>query len=87
MKRNLNFILYGIALVIILIPIAMTEALKSPMGQPGETFMLTAGLVLLIIGKGFSIRHKRAETGESIFLDIIIMVCLAAMIIWMFLKL
>ena len=87
MKRNLNFILYGIALIIILIPIAMTEALKSPMGQPAETIMLSIGLVLLIIGKGFSIRHKRMETGESIFLDVVIIVCLIAMIGWMFLKL
>ncbi|MCQ4635870.1 hypothetical protein NE619_03945 [Anaerovorax odorimutans] len=87
MKNNLNFILYGIALVIILIPIAMTEALHRPMGQPGETWVLSAGLVLLILGKLFSIKKKRQVTGESIFLDLVIVVCLVAMIIWMFLKL
>ncbi|MCC2865278.1 hypothetical protein [Hominibacterium faecale] len=86
MRKNLNFILYGIAMAIILIPIAMTEALHKPMGQPAETWLLSGGLVLLIAGKLFSIKKKRQQTGESIFLDVVIVLCLAAMIIWMFIK-
>lgn len=86
MRKNLNFILYGIALVIILIPIAMNEALHKPMGQPAETWVLSGGLAVLIVGKLFSIKKKRQETGESIFLDVVIVACLAAMIIWMFMK-
>lgn len=86
MKRNLNFILYGIALIIILIPIAMEQAMRNPMGQPMETIVLSIGLVILILGKLVSIKKKREETGESLFLDVVIIVCLLAMIIWMFMK-
>ena len=86
MKKHLNYILYGIALLIILIPIAMTEVVKSPMSQPQQTIVLSVGLLVLILGKLFSIKKKRSETGESIVLDALILVCLVAMIVWMFLK-
>ncbi len=86
MKQNFNFILYGAALVVILIPVLMNEAFHRPIGQPGESIMLSAGLLLLLIGKILLMGRKRRETGESIFLDVVISLCLIAMIVWMFLR-
>lgn len=86
MKRNVNFILYVIALIVILIPMALRQSLGHPMNHLLETIMLSAGLVLLLIGKIFVIKQKRSETGESIFLDIVICACLICMVIWMFIR-
>lgn len=86
MKRNVNFILYVIALIVILIPMALRQSLGHPMNHLLETIMLSAGLVLLLIGKIFVIKQKRRETGESIFLDIVICACLICMVIWMFIR-
>ena len=60
MKQRLNFIFYGIALVLVLIPIGMEQSVGRPMQQPWETLMLSVGIVFLILGKLFTIR-QRAE--------------------------
>lgn len=86
MKKNLNFVLYIIAFLIIMIPVIMTEAAGRPMGQPWESITLSAGLVLLLAGKILTIRKKRTQTGESIFQDLVISVCLIVMIGWLFLR-
>lgn len=86
MKKNLNFVLYILALIIILIPIVMTEAIGKPMGQPWESIILSAGLIVLLAGKIITIRKKRTQTGESIFQDLVISICLVVMIGWLFLR-
>ena len=89
MKQRLNFIFYGIALVLVLIPIGMEQSVGRPMQQPWETRMLSVGIVFLILGKLFTIRQKGRAGGAagSIFTDLIIVAALCAMIIWMFVKL
>lgn len=88
MKKNLSFILYLIALVIILIPVIMTEVLHNPMGQLNQTITMAIGAGILIAGKLLTIRKKYiAGAGSSIFQDGLIVVCLAAMVVWMFMKL
>ncbi len=86
MKRNANFILYAVALAVILIPMIAEQCMGRSMNQLAETMTLCAGLVLLLIGKAFVIKRKHAETGESIFLDVVICVCLVCMVIWMIAK-
>ncbi len=86
MKQYINYILYGIALVMILVPIGKNEIMHSPMAPMGQTIFFSIGLLFLFIGKVIRIRQKRSETGESIFLDIVISVCLIAIIIWMFIR-
>lgn len=86
MKRNLNFILYIMALIVILIPMALRQSLGHPMNHLMESILLSVGLVLLLIGKIFVIKQKRRETGESIFLDLVICGCLSCMVIWMFIR-
>ncbi|MCB6993751.1 hypothetical protein LI177_09690 [bacterium 210820-DFI.6.37] len=88
MKQNLNYILYGVALIIILIPIALEQTGKA-VGQPAETILLSCGVLLLVLGKICSIiKKKRAEDvpGTSVFQDVIIIACLLAMLIWMIIK-
>lgn len=86
MKRNINFILYIFALIVILIPMALRQSLGHPVDHLVESMMLSVGLVLLLIGKIFVIKQKRRETGESIFLDIVICACLICMVVWMFIR-
>ncbi len=86
MNRNANFILYAIALVVILIPMIVEQSMGHSMNPLVETIMLCAGLVLLLIGKLFVIKRKRTETGESIFLDVVICACLICMVIWMVMR-
>ena len=86
MKQYINYILYGIALVMILVTIGKNEIMHSPMAPMGQTIFFSIGLLFLFIVKVIRIRQKRSETGESIFLDIVISVCLIAIIIWMFIR-
>lgn len=86
MKRNANFILYIIALVVILIPVVLQQSLGHPLNHFAETIMLSVGLVLLLLGKVLVIKRKHEETGESIFLDVVICACLICMVIWMFIR-
>lgn len=86
MKKNINFVLYAIALIIILIPVVMTEAIGRPIGQPWESITLSLGLLILLAGKIITIRRKRTQTGESVFQDLIISICLVVMIGWLFLR-
>ena len=89
MKQRLNFIFYGIALVLVLIPIGMEQSVGRPMQQPWETLMLSVGIVFLILGKLFTIRQKGRAGGAdgSNLTDLIIVAALCAKIIWMFVKL
>ncbi|MCI8647957.1 MAG: hypothetical protein HFE76_14470 [Firmicutes bacterium] len=86
MKKNINFVLYAIALIIILIPVVMTEVIGRPIGQPWESITLSLGLLILLAGKIITIRRKRTQTGESVFQDLIISICLVVMIGWLFLR-
>lgn len=86
MKKNINFVLYAIALIIILIPVVMTEAAGHPIGQPWESITLSLGLLVLLAGKIITIRRKRTQTGESVFQDLVISICLVVMIGWLFLR-
>ncbi len=65
MKQRLNFIFYGIALVLVLIPIGMEQSVGRPMQQPWETLMLSVGIVFLILGKLFTIRQKGGAGGAA----------------------
>lgn len=86
MKQNLNYLLYGIALILILIPIALEQMGKS--ASAGQEILLPAGLFLLIAGKVVSLKKKRTQgiSGSSIFQDLLIIACLLAMMVWMFIK-
>lgn len=86
MKKNVNFILYFIALILILIPIVMTEGLKHPLGQPWESILLSLGLLVLLIGKIIVIIRKKTQTGEPIFQDLVISGCLIVIMGWLFLR-
>lgn len=86
MKKNLNFILYFTALILILIPIIMTEGVGRPLGQPWESTLLALGLLVLLIGKIIVIIRKKRQTGEPIFQDLIISGCLIVMMGWLFLR-
>lgn len=86
MKKNVNFILYFIALILILIPIVMTEGLKRPLGQPWESILLSLGLLALLIGKIIVIIRKKTQTGEPIFQDLVISGCLIVIMGWLFLR-
>lgn len=86
MKHYINYILYGIALVMILIPIGKNEIMHSLMAPIGQTIFFSIGLLFLLAGKIIRIRQKRSETGEPIFQDIVISICLIAIIIWMFIR-
>lgn len=89
MKQKLNFIFYGIALILVLIPIGIEQSVGTPMEQPWRTLMLSVGILFLVLGKLFTIRQKRRIGGAagSIFTDLIIVVALCAMILWMVIKL
>lgn len=86
MKKNINFLLYAIALIIILVPMVMTQVVNQPLGQPWESIFLSFGLIVLLIGKIITIRRKHRETGERIFQDVVICICLVVMIGWLFLR-
>ena len=87
MKQHLNYFLYAIALIVILIPIVL-EQLGNPAGQPAGTILLSCGILLLVLGKLCSIKNKRAQgvPGSSVFQDIIIIACLLAMMVWMIVR-
>ena len=87
MKQNINYILYGIALVVILIPIVLDQTGRA-VGQPAETILLSCGILFLVLGKICSIIKKRAQSvsGTSIFQDVVIIACLLAMMVWMIIK-
>lgn len=86
MKKNMNYILYGIALIVILIPIAIQQSTGKQLPQLWEGGMLTAGIFFLIAGKIFVIRKKRTETKESFFMDIAILLVLIVMAVWIAIK-
>lgn len=88
MKQKLNFIFYGIALVLVLIPIGIEQSAGTSMQQPEKTLMLSFGILCLAAGKALTIRNKSrsGQAAGSIFTDLIIMAALFAMVIWMVLK-
>lgn len=86
MKKNMNYILYGIALIVILIPIAIQESTGKSLSQFWEGGMLIAGIFCLIAAKISVIRKKRTETGESFFMDIAILLVLIVMAVWIAMK-
>lgn len=87
MKQRLNYILYAIALVLVLVPIGAEQA-GSPITSFAESLMLSVGILFLILGKLFTINQKRKEggRGSSLFIDAIIVICLCVMIVWIFIR-
>lgn len=83
MKRNIHYILYLIAFIVIIIPVIIKEAAgASALEHSAELCLLVIGVILLIAGKVFSIRKKRQIPGEHIYMDIVIIIGLIVMLAW-----
>lgn len=75
MKAKINYILYVLALIIVIVPIIL-EQTGNPLTEGMETILLVIGLLLLTVGKVSSaVRRRRAGEG-GIFHDVIIIACL-----------
>lgn len=84
--KHLNYYLYGAALILVMIPVIMAEAVHKNMSIMGQTIFFVLGALLLIMGKIITVQQKRKNNGQSFFLDIVIIGCLVVMIVWMITK-
>lgn len=86
MKAKFNYILYFLALIIVIVPMALEQS-GNPLSEGTETFVLVLGLLLLTVGKVSSaVRRRRAGEG-GIFHDAIIIICLvgiAGYLLWQY---
>ncbi|MEG0829135.1 MAG: hypothetical protein RSD88_00740 [Anaerovoracaceae bacterium] len=84
--KKLNYYFYGLALILVLIPIGMEQMHYAGLTPMLKTFLLCSGLASLVVGKTLLLLEKRKQEGVSYFLDIVIIVCLIVMIGWIILK-
>lgn len=82
MKAKISYILYCIALILVITPIVM-EQTGNPLEPMLETFVLIGGLLVLTIGKVLSALKRRRAGESSIFHDGVIIVCLIGVMVYL----